>query len=139
MSAYRRIAVATTTSTEAIDITDAVMEAVGNTSGGLALIHSEHTTVALVIGPSDEGMLNDYVRVGQRWLADCGPFEHIENDNPNGEAHLLSSFGGTRLLLPVDAGGLRLGTWQRILLLEYDGPRTRNVDIDVYFGGGDAA
>lgn len=134
MSAHQRFTVDTTQSHEAIDITDRVIEALAGARGGLALIHTEHTTVALVIGPADEGMLNDYVRVGRHWLDDLGPFEHIENDNPNGEGHLLSSFGGTRLLLPVDDDGLRLGTWQRILLLEYDGPRPRNIDVELYFG-----
>lgn len=138
MSGSVRIAIETTGSHEAVDITDQVVAAVGGNAGGLAMVHTQHTTIALVIGPADEGMLEDFVRVGQKWLADAGPFVHVEHDLANGEAHVMSAFGGTRLLLPVDADGLRLGTWQRILLLEFDGPRTRNVDVDVYFGGGTA-
>lgn len=135
MSDTIRIAVDTTASREAIDITDQVVAAVaGKAAGGLALVHTRHTTIALVIGPADDAMLEDFVRVGERWLAQSGPFVHVEHDLANGEAHVMSAFGGTRLLFPVDAEGLRLGTWQRILLLEFDGPRTRNVDVDLYLG-----
>jgi secondary thiamine-phosphate synthase enzyme len=139
MSSTIRIPVQTSASREAIDITDQVVAAVEPGTGGLALVHTQHTTIALVLGPADEGMLEDFVRVGERWLAESGPFAHLEHDNANGEAHVMSAFGGTRLLLPVDADGLRLGTWQRILLLEFDGPRTRNVDIDLYSGLGPRA
>lgn len=139
MSGTVRIPVETSTSHEAIDITDLVTAAVDGSSGGLALVHTQHTTIALVIGPADDGMLEDFVRVGERWLADSGPFVHVEHDLANGPAHVMSAFGGTRLLLPVDADGLRLGTWQRILLLEFDGPRTRNVDVDLYLGGSASA
>jgi len=135
MSETITITVETTASHEAIDITDEIVAAVGSGVRGLALVHTQHTTIALVIGPSDEGMLEDFVRVGERLLAESGPFVHLEHDNANGEAHVMSAIGGTRLLLPVDADGLRLGTWQRILLLEFDGPRSRKVDIDVYGGG----
>lgn len=139
MSATTRISVETTASHEAIDITDEVVAAVDGDAGGLALVHTQHTTIALILGPADDGMLEDFVRVGERWLDDAGPFVHVEHDLANGPAHVMSAFGGTRLLLPVDADGLRLGTWQRILLLEFDGPRTRNVDIDVFLGGATGA
>lgn len=135
MSAATRIAIDTKAPHEAIDITAQVVAALDGAAPGLALVHTQHTTIALVIGPADDGMLEDFVRVGKRLLAGSGPFVHLEHDNANGEAHVMSALGGTRLLLPVDADGLRLGTWQRILLLEFDGPRTRNVDVDLYLGG----
>lgn len=136
MSGSINISVETSQPHQAIDITDQVIEAVEGDAGGLALVHTQHTTIALVIGPSDEGMLEDFVRVGERWLTASGPFVHLEHDKANGEAHVMSAFGGTRLLLAIDADGLRLGTWQRILLLEFDGPRTRTVEIETYFGSG---
>jgi secondary thiamine-phosphate synthase enzyme len=43
--------------------------------------------------------------------------------------HILSSLIGTSLSVPVDDGELLLGTWQRIVLLEFDGPRKRQIAL----------
>lgn len=117
---------------EAIDITDEVVSQIPQDADGLVLVYVKHTTAALLLGPTDDGMLTDFERVAERWLASLGPFEHVENDNPNGEAHVLSAFGGTQLTIPVDAGTLDLGTWQKVLLLEMDGPQLRTVGIRVF-------
>ena len=55
------------------------------------------------------------------------PFKHHRNDNPNAAAHIISSFAGTQLVLPVVDGELVLGTWQRLILIELDGPKTRTI------------
>jgi secondary thiamine-phosphate synthase enzyme len=117
---------------EVVDITDELRQRIPADADGLALVYLKHTTAALVLGPDDEGMRRDFERVAERWLSGLGPFEHVENDNPNGEAHVLSAFGGVQLTLPVDMGKLDLGTWQRVLLLEMDGPQRRTVRIRLY-------
>ena len=82
----------------------------------------EHTTAAIFLGESGSEMFEDYERVAARLVADGGPFRH-ETWNPgNAQAHVLSSFLGTQLLLPVTDGRLDLGTWQRVIFLELDGP-----------------
>jgi len=43
--------------------------------------------------------------------------------------HILSSLIGTSLLFPVKEGEPLLGEWQRIILVEFDGPRTREIAI----------
>ena len=43
--------------------------------------------------------------------------------------HILSSLIGTTLTLPVEAGSLVLGTWQRVILVELDGPRQRELKL----------
>lgn len=121
--------VATTGPFDVVDITQRVSDLVPPGLDGLAFVQLPHTTAGLMLGPNDDGILRDYVRVAQRWLASCGPFEHIENNNPNAEAHILSAFGGTRLLLTATAGRLDIGRFQRILLLEWDGPQRRTVQV----------
>jgi secondary thiamine-phosphate synthase enzyme len=114
---------------EVVDITDEVAGLVPPGADGLAFVYLKHTTAALLLGPNDDGMRTDFERVAEHWLGSFGPFEHTENNNPNGEAHALSSFGGTQLTIPVDGGRLDLGTWQRVLLLEMDGPLRRTVNL----------
>jgi secondary thiamine-phosphate synthase enzyme len=121
------LTVETTARFDVVDITDFVAQRVPRTAPGIALVYLRHTTAALVLGPNDDSMRRDYMRVAERWLGPLGPFEHNENDNPNGAAHVLSSFGGVQLSLPFADGKLDLGTWQRILLLELDGPQKRTV------------
>lgn len=110
---------------DALDVTDVVNEALTGMDEGLALVSTPHTTVGLVLGPSDEAMLRDYIQLAKRWPAVHGPFEHFDENNPNAEAHIQSSFAGTHLMLHFADGTLSLGTYQRIVFLEFDGPRRR--------------
>ena len=96
---------------------------------GLLLVSVEHTTAALFLGESGSEMFEDYERVAARLVADGGPFRH-ETWNPgNAQAHVLSSFLGTQLLLPISGGRLDLGTWQRVIFMELDGPRRRSLAV----------
>ena len=121
------LAVETTRKVEAIDITDQLTGR--DYPDGLLLVSTGHTTAALIVGEADTEMLEDYERVARDLFATWEPFRHHRNDNPNAAAHLVSSIAGTQLLLPVRDGALVLGAWQRVLLLELDGPKTRRVDL----------
>lgn len=112
---------------QAIDVTDQV--SARRWPDGYALLATPHTTAALIIGEADPEMLADYERVARELFAPFEPFQHHRNDNPNAAAHLVSSLAGTQLLLPVREGRLVLGTWQRIVLLELDGPKTRTIEL----------
>ncbi len=120
---------------DAFDITDLVTEALAGTGKGLVLVSTPHTTVGLVLGPGDDAMLRDYIQLAKRWPSGHGPFEHFEENNPNSEAHLLSSLAGTSLSLHHSEKRLSLGTYQRIIFLEFDGPRTRKVFVRLLDGG----
>ena len=121
------LTVDTTRRIEAIDVTDRLAEQ--SWPDGLLLVSTPHTTTALIIGESDPEMLADYERVAGELFASWEPFRHHRNDNPNAAAHLMSSLAGTQLLVPVRDGAIVLGTWQRIVLLELDGPKPRRVDV----------
>jgi len=54
----------------------------------------------------------------------------------NSAAHIRSILTGNGVLVPVSGGRIALGTWQRIFLAEFDGPRTRNVQLHYLSGGG---
>ena len=121
--------VVTTEPMQVIDVTDRVARLVAERDEGLAFVSIPHTTAALLLSEDDEELRRDIIRVAERWLRDCGPFEHIKKNNPNTVAHVLSSFAGTSLTIGISGGKLDLGTYQRILFLELDGPKTRKVRL----------
>jgi secondary thiamine-phosphate synthase enzyme len=112
---------------QVVDVTDRIAELVIETEGGIAFVSIPHTTAALLLSEDDEALRRDIIRIAQRWLQDCGSFEHIKKNNPNTVAHVLSSFAGTSLSIGISKGKLDLGTYQRILFLELDGPKTRKI------------
>jgi secondary thiamine-phosphate synthase enzyme len=121
----RRIEVHTERALQALDVTDAV--AGQPWPDGWLVLSAPHTTVALVLGEGDPEMLEDYEKVAAGLVAPFEPFKHHRNDNPNANAHVISSFAGTQLLLPVEGGRVVLGTWQRIIFIELDGPKSRTI------------
>lgn len=121
------IHVATERAIQAVDLTDRLVEA--RWPDGFLLLSVPHTTAALILGEADPEMLDDYERVARELFAPWEPFKHHRNDNPNAAAHLVSSLAGTQLLLPVQDGRLALGTYQRIVFLELDGPKARSIHV----------
>jgi secondary thiamine-phosphate synthase enzyme len=123
----RTLTVESTRAIEAVDLTDRLLPE--RWPDGLLLLSVPHTTAALIVGEADPEMLEDYERVARDLFAPWEPFRHHKNDNPNAAAHLVSSLAGTQLLLPVRDGHLALGTYQRVVLLELDGPKSRRVEL----------
>lgn len=122
-----RFDLATSRHTQAIDITD--LFSAREWPDGLLLLSVEHTTAALFLGESGPEMFADYERVASRLIEDYGPWQHEVWNPGNAQSHVLSSFVGGQLLLPVSDGQLELGTWQRIIFLELDGPRRRHLAV----------
>lgn len=123
----KKIQVQTRQPTEVINVTGQLAALVEDVADGLALFYIPHTTAALLICEDDADLRQDLVRAAENWLAGCRPFAHIRNNNPNTEAHLLSTFGGASLTLAIENGRLDLGTYQNVLLLEMDGPKQREI------------
>jgi secondary thiamine-phosphate synthase enzyme len=122
-----RFELQTTRSTEAIDVSHFFESRTW--PDGLLLLSVEHTTAAIFLGESGSEMFADYERVAAGLVEEYGPFLH-ETWNPgNAQSHVLSSFIGTQLILPISAGRPDLGTWQRIIVLELDGPRRRSIAV----------
>lgn len=63
-------------------------------------------------------------------FASCG-LAFLSQEPVNAHSHLLSMLLGNSLAVPVAGGDLQLGTWQSIILVELDGPRTRTVGVQV--------
>lgn len=115
------LSVVTERAVQAIDITERIVDRPW--ADGFLWIACPHTTAAILIGESDQDMLEDLERIARELFAPWEPFKHHKNDNPNSAAHLVSSIVGSQVLLPVQDGRLVLGTYQRIVFLELDGPK----------------
>lgn len=119
--------VSTTRKIQVLDVTAECHALLGEIEQGVAVFNVLHTTAALLIGENDGDLFDDLVRVADNLLSDMRPFRHGRHSNPNAEAHILSAFTGSSLTLSIENGKLVLGTWQRILLLELDGPKQRKL------------
>jgi len=129
---FEEISVSTRNRTEVIDITRHVEEITKKSvvTNGLCIIHSVHSTTAIIVNEHEAGLLKDIVKKVQQDFPKGAGWLHDRVDD-NADAHLASSFTGPSRILPVKDGRLIRGTWQNIFLLELDGPRTRRVIVEV--------
>ena len=126
------IALRTRKTQEMIDITQQVTDEVRRTgvSNGLCLVFVPHATAALVINENaDPNVCQDIMDAMGR-LVPKGGWRHDRIDN-NAAAHIKATILGPSETVPVQGGTLRLGTWQRLMLVEFDGPRDRMVIVEV--------
>jgi secondary thiamine-phosphate synthase enzyme len=131
----RVLTLATHDSIELVDITDTIAAFVRHAGlkNGLVQVFSRHTTAAVRIQEDEPLLLEDL----RRFLARVAPPEddyghndfrvrtqHMHPDErPNGHAHCLQLLLGSSESVPVMDGELVLGAWQRLFLIELDGPR----------------
>lgn len=115
---------------EVVDLTPLV-EAELKKSGiesGLCLVYTPHTTTAVTINEAEPRLIQDILKL----LSDLAPegagYQHDRSDG-NAHAHLRAVLLGNSAVVPVEQKKLVLGTWQRILFFELDGPRRRRVYV----------
>ena len=117
---------------EIVDITDGIERYVNDCGRekGICLVYSLHTTTALIINEADEALLNDILKLMEKIAPQAAGYQHDRGDG-NAHAHLRAALLGNSVIIPVENGGLALGTWQRILFIEMDGPRKRRLSIRI--------
>jgi secondary thiamine-phosphate synthase enzyme len=124
-----------------IDLTDHINQhlKVNAVESGTVTVFSRHTTAAIKINEAEELLLEDF----KNMLRELCPSERGYNHNdmsrrkppiavderPNAHSHLMHLLLSTSETIPVIDGRLALGTWQRVFLVELDGPRRRQVMI----------
>jgi secondary thiamine-phosphate synthase enzyme len=127
-----------------LDITDDVVRLVRATGlrNGVVNVFSRHTTAAVLIQEAEPLLLEDLREFLERSAPAQAQYRHNDfrvrtvhmhdDESPNGHAHCLQLMLGTSQSIPVADGQPLLGTWQRIFLVELDGPRdARQVLIQV--------
>ncbi|MEM4366696.1 MAG: secondary thiamine-phosphate synthase enzyme YjbQ [Candidatus Anstonellales archaeon] len=117
----KEIEVKTSKKCEVVDITELI-----EAKGKAVLVFVPHATCGLVINEFEENIKEDMERYFGGMAK--GEWKHNAIDD-NAEAHLSAALLKPFILIPVSGGRLLLGTWQRVLLIELDGPRKRRVII----------
>lgn len=129
------IRVATTADTDVIDVTGKAA-GVLNDSGireGQVLLFVPGSTAALTTIEYEGGVVRDLAEAVERLAPRGIPYRHDARwGDGNGYSHVRAALLGPSLTVPVAAGRLVLGTWQQIVLLDFDNrPRQRTVVVQV--------
>ena len=125
----RTITVRTKRKDEVVDITDMVETQLQemNAGNGVCNIFVAHTTCALTTADLDPGTDRDLLDALRQMLPKLS-YRH-PHDPAHTPDHILSTIIGASVNVPYTNGRLLLGTWQRVILVELDGPRQRTVHI----------
>lgn len=115
--------------TDVIDITSQVADAIPEDAYGVATVFVEHTTAGVVLNEAESRLVQDIEGFVSGLAPDSG-WRHDEIDD-NADSHLRALLLGESVQIPVDGGRLQTGTWQSVLFVECDGPRTRTVSVTV--------
>ena len=111
------------------DITDRVAAELPPDATGTCTVFVRHTTAAVHVNEAEPRLLGDIEDALESLVPETG-WDHDQLDG-NADAHLRSMLLGRSVTVPVVDGDLDVGTWQSILLVECDGPRTRSVTVVV--------
>jgi len=129
------VSVKTSAKTELIDITSKISDIVRSegVKDGLCFLYVPHTTGAITINESaDPAVKDDILMILNQIVPWKASYRHLEGNSP---AHVKASMIGASELIAVENGQLVLGTWQGIFFCEFDGPRTRKLEIRFYQDG----
>lgn len=133
--------VATTRPTQFIDLTSRLEALVAGTGirTGMLNVQSMHTTVAIVVNEHEPLLIDDFLRMIQAAAPSNGFYRHNDlsvrtvnvtaAERRNGHAHCRALMLPTSACLNIGDGRLMLGRWQRVFLVELDGPQERDVAV----------
>ena len=99
--------------------------------GGHGAVSAMHITAGVYVNDNESGLIEDI----DQWLEKLAPFrqdyKHHETGEDNGDSHLKALLIHHEVIVPITAGKLDLGTWQRIFYAEFDGQRDKRVIVKV--------
>ena len=118
-----------------IDITAKVQERIRQEKvhNGLATLFVSGSTAALTTIEYEPGLVKDLKEVLERLIPSDKKYHHDDRwGDDNGFSHLRASLFGPSVQIPIESGRLLLGTWQQIVLLDFDNrPRTREILLQI--------
>jgi secondary thiamine-phosphate synthase enzyme len=124
--------------TEVTDITKLVREAVQQSpiSAGIALINTLHTTCAVFINEFQSALIDDLKGLVEKLVPERGGYRHDDPrfsdcERGNAHSHLRAALLGRSVALGVNNGELTLGRFQSVIFAEFDGPRKREINVQV--------
>jgi secondary thiamine-phosphate synthase enzyme len=124
--------------TEVSDITKLVRDALlrSSVTAGIALVNTLHTTCALFVNEYQSALMHDIMVLAERLVPERGGFRHDDPrysdcERGNAHAHLRTALFGRNVALAVTGGELTLGRFQSVIFVEFDGPRSREITVQI--------
>ena len=124
--------------TEVLEITKVVRDAIQQfpVSNGIALVNTLHTTCALFINEFQGSLIEDIKALAERLVPERGGYRHDDPrysdcERGNAHAHLRAALLGRSIALGINDGDLALGRFQSIIFAEFDGPRKREITLQI--------
>ena len=127
--------------TQFIDITEEVQACVSRASvrNGMVNVQSQHTTAAILVNEHDAPLQQDMASLLERLVPEDAFYQHdtvglrsancVLTERPNGHSHCRALLLAPSATLQVADGRILLGRWQRIFVVELDGPREREISV----------
>ncbi len=152
VSGYEELSVKTSKGIHLVDITKDVKRIVEETGivEGSVTILSKHTTTGVTINEMEPRLVDDIRQYFLKLVPPDYPYLHNdlhlrqgpidwpggddawrEQEPVNCHSHIISMIFGNSESIPVSNGQLKIGTWQSVIVVECDGPRTRNISVQV--------
>jgi secondary thiamine-phosphate synthase enzyme len=129
----QKLTIKTRKKREVLDITSTIESLlVKNQAAGICNLFILHTTAALTTADLDPGTDLDMLDAFEAMIPKLR-YRHPHNPEHVPD-HILSALIGTSVALPFEHGKFLLGTWQRIVLIELDGPRERQLIVSMASG-----
>ena len=131
MIIFQKLSIKTSKREMLIDITDKIRKIVNDSKikEGVCRIFVPHTTAGITINENaDPAVMKDIIEFLGQLIPKSPKFSHREG---NSDAHIKSTLTGPSLEILIHDNDIVLGTWQGIMLAEYDGSRNRSVYIQV--------
>ncbi len=98
---------------------------------GMVLVSAMHITAGVYVNDLEDGLIHDI----DEWVEKLAPtrpdYRHHQTGEDNGDSHLKALLIHYQVILPVTAGRLDLGTWQRVFYAEFDGQRNKRILVKV--------
>jgi secondary thiamine-phosphate synthase enzyme len=126
------ITVTTRKKDQVVDITEIIESHLRDApnESGVCIVFAAHTTCALTTADLDPGTDLDLLNALRHMLPQIS-YRH-PHDPSHTPDHILSSIIGPSVAIPYQNRRLILGTWQRVILVELDGPRQRTVHVSCF-------
>src|SRR5437667_8950104 len=135
---YTSLPLSSEEGTEVTDITKLVREAIQQfpVSAGIALINTLHTTCAVFINEFQSALIDDLKGLVEKLVPERGGYRHDDPrfsdcERGNAHSHLRAALLGRSVALGVNNGELTLGRFQSVIFAEFDGPRKREINVQV--------
>ena len=127
----KEISISSTQKTQFIDITDKILSLVRESGieNGMCFLYVPHTTAAITINENaDPSVQKDILKELGKIVPLDDNYSHSEG---NAAAHIKSTISGITQYFFIQNGEAKLGTWQGIFFCEFDGPRRRQVLVNI--------